>query len=76
MVGIVGVQIAAGVRLAAERVSVGDGTGRVGGSIGAIGTALEHTTFIEAGDIERRRQREFWLRPPSRRRQRDVVSRR
>src|ERR1039457_2354048 len=52
MVGIVAVEVEAGVGIAREGFAIGDGARGIGGAIGAIGAGAEDDDAIEAGDVQ------------------------
>src|SRR5471032_3061036 len=60
-VGIVFVQVTAGVRIAAEGLPIGDGAGGIGGAVAAIGAGAEDHYVFEAGDVDGGGQDEFLI---------------
>src|ERR1017187_6583443 len=59
VVGIVAVEIKAGVGLACEGLAIGNGAGSIGGAIGAIGASAEDHDAREAGDVQGGGESEF-----------------
>ena len=57
-------EVASGVRVAAQGVAVGHGAGRVGRAVGAIGARAENHHLFQAGNIDRRSQGEFLVASP------------